>query len=283
MSAAAPILTLRNVRVRFGGLQALDLDELVVPGASGVAAVFIGPNGAGKTTLLNAITGYAPVAPGGTIRLHGERDRELATLSRDAIVRAGVGRTFQTPLLFASLTVRESVLLATRFGSSHSWRRCFASLVGAPGRDHAEVVLAAALLETLELEGVAAVRMGSLSLPLLRRAELARCLAAQPRLVMMLDEPTAGADDAEREALVHFLTARLAPLVAEMHSAGVYRFPCVTAGVVTHDLELMRQLASAGASAPDIFVLSRGSLFTSGPLEQVVSDPRVQELYLGRI
>jgi ABC-type branched-subunit amino acid transport system ATPase component len=283
MSSAAPVLTLRHVRVRFGGLRALDLDELVIPGSGGVAAVFIGPNGAGKTTLLNAITGYARVAAGGTIRLHGEPNLELSALSRDAIVRAGVARTFQTPLLFGSLTVRESVLLAARFGTRRSWRGRLASLVHPPGRGHAEAALSAALLEALELKGVAETRMGKLSLPLLRRAELARCLAAQPRLVMMLDEPTAGADDAEREALVQFLSERLAVVVAALYGVGLYRFPVVTAGVVTHDLELMRQLAKAGVSAPEVYVLSRGSLFTSGPLDQVVSDPRVQELYLGRI
>lgn len=279
---AGAILSLRSVRVRFGGLTALDVDELAIPGTPGVTALFLGPNGAGKTTLLNAITGYATVDRGACITLHvGESGIELRGLDRDRIVHAGVARTFQTPLFFASLAVREAMLVAARFGAGPSWRDRLTSLVTSPDARVADVCRVEAIIDALGLSAVANRPLRDLPLSLLRRAELGRCLAGQPRVLMMLDEPTAGADDEERLDLARFLHHRLPRLIDHLCGNGLYRFPCVTVGIVTHDMRLLGHIAPDAPVAMRAHVLHRGRLFASGTLGEVMADPRVQDIYFG--
>lgn len=278
MNTNAPILQLRDIRVAFGGIVALDLDHLDLASHPGVASIFMGPNGAGKTTLLNVITGYARSTNGGRIAFREQTD--LTGLSRSAIVRRGVVRTFQSPPVFSSLTVREGLLLVARATQHTSWFRHVFALHGSLHAEHSCMRLADTLLKTLDLVEVADRLAGQLQLGSLRRVELARCLAAQPR-VLFLDEPTAGADETERLWLTEFLTSGLLELIATLRSDGFCRHGAVTVCVVTHDQRFARDLSKQSPVPPLVQILDQGRLLMSGPLRQVLNDPRVQKVYLG--
>ena len=175
----APLLSLRNVRVSFGGLTALDVQEADVSAAPGISSVWIGPNGAGKTTLLNAVTGYARVRRPGEVVLLDQGRIQLGELSPAQVVKHGIARTFQTPCLFRSLSVGEVLWLADRFSRS-TW---------GPGTNRAVLQkLIENVSSLLELD--VAQPTATLSLATARRLDLGRALMSCPRL-LFLDEPTA--------------------------------------------------------------------------------------------
>jgi ABC-type branched-subunit amino acid transport system ATPase component len=171
--ASAPVLELRNVRRSFGGVKAVDGVTLAI--AAGGAVALIGPNGAGKSTLFALMMGeLAPSA--GEIRLDG---RDVRRLSAQARARAGIGRTFQTPRLFAGLSVRENIAAAAALTEAE-----LASALGEVGLYERRDALASTLSQGQR-----------------KRLELAMVLAPRPR-VLLLDEPTAGMGVAERAAIM---------------------------------------------------------------------------------
>lgn len=279
MNAEGVILSLRCVRVHFGGVVALDLDAMDLQRAAGLAALFIGPNGAGKTTLLNAITGYVPIAKGEILLIDGKAER-VDGLARPAIVRKGIVRTFQTPPLFASLSLREGVALAALAGDLTSATERMVAFLRRGRSESRTSRLVNALIEELGLSDSAKTAMCELPLHLVRRAELARCLAGQPR-VLLLDEPSAGADDAEREYMANLLARGLVSLVARLAAAGLYSRAQLTVCLVTHDMSLARRASAATEKPPTAFFLDQGKLIASGPLEAVMCDERVRRTYLG--
>lgn len=280
MIDATPLLSLRAMRVRFGGLAALDVDALDLDGRAGACTVIMGPNGAGKTTLLNATTGYARLEKGSSVLLYDGERHDLARRSRDAIVRAGIARTFQSPPVFGSLTARHAVRLALlgrrrRSSLGGGWARTLSMMttVGSqPGERQ--------VLESLGLGSVADQPMQTLPLAVLRRAELARCVATEPRL-LFLDEPTAGADDPERDRLVQFVTKGLSQLLANLRDEAGWSRETVTICAVTHDLRLARDLASASNGISRAVILNRGSVLADGPLHEVLAASDVRREYLG--
>jgi branched-chain amino acid transport system ATP-binding protein len=173
--AATPVLDLREVRRSFGGVRAVDGVTLAIPERAVVA--LIGPNGAGKSTLFALMMGELRLSSG-EIRLDG---RDMRRLSAHARARAGIGRTFQTPRLFAGLSVRENMAAAR---------------AAAPEAALSEVGL-------YEQRGAPA---GSLSQGQRKRLELAMVLALGPR-VLLLDEPTAGMGVSERAAIMELVMA----------------------------------------------------------------------------
>ncbi|GAA2302427.1 hypothetical protein GCM10010234_51710 [Streptomyces hawaiiensis] len=234
--AAAPLLTARDLHVRYGGFTALDgVDLGLSPGR--ITAV-VGPNGAGKSTLFHCLAGT--LRPGrGTVRLGG---RDITALPAQARTRLGVARTFQQLAVFPSLTVAENVRVGAEQGR-----------VADPG----------AVERTLRLFGldgpVRARPAASLPTGTLRRVELARVLAGSPR-VLLLDEPAAGLDTAEVTALARVLKALAADGTALL--------------VVEHDLDLVAGLAdvvqvmTAGrivASGPPGHVLDALDALEQGP------------------
>ncbi len=175
-----PLLELRNVTRRFGGVVALDDVSLDV--ARGEIAGLIGPNGAGKTTAFNVITRlYRPDS--GEITFDGE---SLLRTPAHGIVRRGIARTFQNVELFPSMTVLENVL------------------VGAHTRRHARA-RAREILDYVEIEDLAERPASGLPYATLKRIELARALIAEPRL-LLLDEPAGGLSHEEVERLATFIT-----------------------------------------------------------------------------
>ncbi|MDA0637548.1 urea ABC transporter ATP-binding protein UrtD [Nonomuraea sp. MCN248] len=239
------MLELRDVRVVFDGFHALDGVDLTV--ADGELRFLIGPNGAGKTTLIDVITGLTRPAAG-RVRFGGY---DLVGRKEHQIVRLGVGRTFQTSVVFEELTVLENLDLAACF------RKPLWSL--ARRRRGVSDAVAEALART-GLEPLAGRSAGVLSHGQRQWLEIGMLLAQRPRL-LLLDEPVAGMSKDERERTGQLLTE-----IADDH----------TVIVVEHDMEFLRRHASA------VTVLHEGRVLVEGSVEQVSADPRVQEVYLGR-
>jgi branched-chain amino acid transport system ATP-binding protein len=251
MTASPPLLELRDVSVTFGHLRAVDGVSLAVE--PGEIVGVIGPNGAGKSTLVNTIFGFhAPTA--GSIAARG---RDLAGLSPDRRARLGFARTFQNLELFDSMTVYENVLAhaesSVRAGSGW-WSRPRSRAVDKHARVR-EVLVALGIL------ALAPRPVSELSYAERKLTEFARAMVADVQLVM-LDEPTAGVALEERREVI-----------ARMHEQ--MRRRGVAAIVVEHDMGVIKTLSTR------VYVLDGGRLIASGSFDDVVSDPRVQEAYLG--
>ncbi len=248
-SPQGSIIYLEDVTVDYDGFKALrelnfymDYREL---------RVVIGPNGAGKTTLLDVISGKVqPTAGrvifGKDIELVGRRENEIAGL--------GIGRKFQTPSIFANLTVRENLELS-RYRPS---KGVFATLRSEATADSRRQI--AEVLETIGLADKAAERAGGLSHGEKQWLEIGMVIVQQSEL-LLVDEPVAGMTDEETEK-----TARLLRAVAEERSVLV----------IEHDMEFVRSIART------VTVLHEGSVLCEGPVDQVQKDERVMEVYLGR-
>jgi branched-chain amino acid transport system ATP-binding protein len=250
-----PLCDVRDVTVRFGGVVALE--GVAMELLEGELVALIGPNGAGKTTLFNVVSGIQRPNAGEILYQH----ESINGLDPAARARLGIGRTFQTPQAFGSLTVLDNLLLPAwlpRFGG------VIPDLIPIPGagrerraaRDRARGIAAfLGIEETLD-------RYPS-ELPLGKRRliELARALAASPRL-LLLDEPASGLDAAE--------TARFAELLLRVRD--VFR---LTMLLVEHDMQLVLGVADY------LYVLNFGKLLAQGKPEEVVSNPKVVAAYLG--
>ncbi len=261
---SSPTLRFRGVKVRFDGVTALDLAELDVFDKSRVA-IFLGPNGAGKSSLINAATGYVTVQAPGKVTFENGIQCELSGLSRDRIVRMGIARTFQTPALFPSLTLEESLLLPAVLGRPASLSRRLVSLFRHPKFHGAAPDLVELLVKEFALDSVVTARMDELPFSMLRRAELARALAVQPR-VLFLDEPSAGADESETNFLIELIACKLPEMIRSLFEKGQYRYPDLAVGLVTHDRALLDGLARNCSHEPMVHYFERGQLKTSSSL-----------------
>ncbi|REE99311.1 urea ABC transporter ATP-binding protein UrtD [Thermomonospora umbrina] len=239
------LLEIRGLEVVFDGFRALDGVDLTVD--QGELRFLIGPNGAGKTTLIDVITGLTRPA-GGTVAFGGA---DLVGRKEHQIVRQGIGRTFQTSVVFEELTVVENLDLAASF------RRPLRTLLR-QRRGISDTVAEA--LETIGLTALAERPAGVLSHGQRQWLEIGMLIAQRPRL-LLLDEPVAGMSRDERERTGELLTA-----IAEDH----------TVIVVEHDMEFLRRYAS------QVTVLHEGRVLVEGGVAEVRADPRVQEVYLGR-
>ncbi|MFM7085933.1 MAG: urea ABC transporter ATP-binding protein UrtD [Cyanobium sp.] len=240
------LLELQGVSVSFDGFWALnDLNLRLAPGE--LRAV-IGPNGAGKTTFLDVITGKVKPTRG-DVRFRG---RSLVGRSEHQIARLGIGRKFQTPRVYQNLTPRRNLELAIK--GSHS---PLTLLFGTLSRQQRERVQQ--LLAVVGLESHAGQLAGSLSHGQKQWLEIAMLLAQDPDL-LLVDEPVAGLSDEETER-----TGALLRSLAGDH----------TVLVIEHDMEFIREL-----SCP-VTVLHEGHVLCEGSMEQVQSDARVIEVYLG--
>jgi urea transport system ATP-binding protein len=240
------ILQIEQVTVRFDGFTVLDSLNFGI--GRGELRFLIGPNGAGKTTLLDVITGKTKPASGRVLFEGADTRRQ----SEHSLVRRGIGRKFQTPTVFASLTVAQNIEVMLGF------RERLPALVRAlpsPARDR--------LQHTLELVGLAEradMQAGALSHGEKQWLEIGMLLAQEPKL-LLLDEPVAGMTRRERDRTGELLTA-----ISRERSTLV----------VEHDMEFVRQFATT------VTVLHAGRVLCEGMMDQVQRDPRVVEVYLGR-
>jgi len=249
------LLEIDDVTLRFGGIVALDGVTFSV--AQGRIVGLIGPNGAGKTTLFNCLSRiYRPHR--GDIRLNG---RSLRRCAASDIAALGVGRTFQSPALFDSMSVIDNVKVGAHARGRNG---ALADAVTLPSTRHEEHELdraARAMLAFVGLEDAAGRPAASLSLGLRKRVELARALAARP-LLLLLDEPAGGLNHEEVEelgGLIRTIRDRLG----------------ITVLLVEHHMGLVMKFSD------QVVVLNFGRVIADGAPEQVRDNPAVATAYLG--
>jgi branched-chain amino acid transport system ATP-binding protein len=248
------ILVAEQLSVSFGGVRAVDDVSLAV--APGLVFSIIGPNGAGKTTLFNLISGlYLPAA--GRVRLAGE---EVTALAPEELARRGLSRTFQNLQIFFRMSVLENVMVGRH---RHETTGIFADLVHLPavGRQNRRTrEAAAAALERVGLAASAQRPASALPFGDLKRLEMARALASEPKL-LLLDEPAAGCNPVE--------TAGIEAVIRRLIRDGI------TVILVEHDMRLVMNVSDR------IHVLANGRTLAEGTAAEVRANPAVIAAYLG--
>ncbi|MFB6122859.1 MAG: ABC transporter ATP-binding protein [Haloferacaceae archaeon] len=248
------VLDVEDVVKTFGGIVAVDDATFEVP--DGSITGLIGPNGAGKSTMFDLITGVL-TPDSGRIRLRGE---DVVGEPPHRVAEAGVGRTFQTPKVFAGMSVRENLAFAATDQTGES---ALGSLFrpGTVAAEEAEIGdRVQETLEFLDLDHVADDYARGLSGGQRKLLELGRVLMLDPELVM-LDEPAAGVNPA--------LTDRLLERLHELNDEGR------TLLLIEHDIDLIMN------NCDHVVVMHNGSKLASGPPSLIQEDERVVEAYLG--
>ena len=248
------MLAIDGVSRAYGGVKALRAVSLGVN--AGEIVGVIGPNGAGKTTLLNLISGYdRPDA--GAITFEA---RSLVGLTPDRILRHGIGRTFQTARLYMRMSILENVLVGLHTRIAVDWLHALACSPRFQRLERQAVERAEGLLREVGLGHQRDALPSALPYADRRRLELARALAAEPRMIL-LDEPTAGMGPGESEQMIGWILALKARGVAVV--------------LVTHGMDVVR------AACDRLYVLNHGECIATGRPGNVLNDARVITAYLG--
>jgi branched-chain amino acid transport system ATP-binding protein len=254
MTDAAALLKIEHLSRRYGGVVAVKRISFEVP--QGSITALIGPNGAGKTTTLNIISGLtAPTE--GRIMLAGE---DLAGRRSDQVCRGGIARTFQTPQVFRSMSVRENLMVGTMARGRIS---LFETAISTPRVRRDEEQLATEIdgwLDFVGLRSDADRPISELAFGRLRFVELARALAAKPKLLLM-DEPSSGLSRAEAQELRSIMLR--------------IRERAITVLLVEHNMPLVMSTADL------VVVLDKGQILAGGTPAEIRASAVVRKAYLG--
>ena len=248
------LMNIEGLGISFGGVSAVnDVSFSIKPGE--IVSV-IGPNGAGKTTLFNMISGlYLPHT--GRVRLNGE---DVTGMSPHLLARRGMSRTFQNLQIFQSMSVMENVIAGYHLQESGSVLADILNLPSSQRRARKASNGAQKLLDRVGLGRASTQEASSLSYGALKRLEIARALALDPK-VLLLDEPAAGCNAVETEEIDH--------LIAQVAAEGVAIL------LVEHDMKMVMRISNY------IVVLDHGEKIFDGKPAAAQSDKRVVEVYLG--
>ena len=246
MSNTDFVLAIEDLTVSFDGFKAIDALTLYVD--RGELRVIIGPNGAGKTTLLDLICGKTK-ASGGSIKF---KNVEMTKLQEHKIVRAGIGRKFQTPSIYENLSVFKNLEVSFPRGRS---------VLGALGFRCTDEVKARvqSVADEIGLGDALDTEAGLLSHGQKQWLEIGMLLMQEPEL-LMLDEPIAGMSARERD-----LTAELLQRICQNRAVIV----------IEHDMDFVKKIAHK------VTVMHQGKILAEGPMDQVQADPKVIDVYLG--
>ncbi len=250
-----PLLAVNSLTKMFGGVKAQDDISFSID--PGLICGLIGPNGAGKTTLFNLITGiYAPDE--GQVLFNGKDTRKMAVHQR---VEAGIARTFQHVELFGSMSLLENVLVGMHVRTRSGFWGAVSRLPWVMREEKEALEKAEALLEFTGLMDYAHHPAGDLPVGRQKTAEIARALASDP-LLLLLDEPAAGLNAVETEAL--------GQLMEQVKKRGV------TMMLVEHDMSLAMGICDK------LIVLDQGSKLAEGTPREIQNDEAVMAAYLGQ-
>ena len=255
MTSQTPMLDVSHMSISFGGLRAIE--DVSVQVNENEFVGLIGPNGAGKTTFFNSITGYIRPSEG-KILFNGEN---LVRKPPSKIANYGISRTFQNIRLFPKMTVLDNVSIPMHSTPKYS---VWAAMLGLPSVKRVQIDTEKRALEFLSIMGLVEHKdrqAGTLPYGLQRRLEIARALAASPKL-LLLDEPAAGMNNDECNELIELLR-------------GIYKTFDLTVVMIEHHIDIVMKLCSR------IYVLNLGKVLAEGTPKQIQTDPQVIKAYLG--
>jgi branched-chain amino acid transport system ATP-binding protein len=255
VTSGVPLLEVDEVSVRFGAIQALDRVSLEIQ--RGEIVAIIGPNGAGKTTLLNVVSGFYHPSEG-RIRFEG---RDRTRLRPYDVAALGVARTFQNVALFKGMSVLDNIMTGRLLKMRGSF--LLEALYWGPAKQQELLhrAFVERIIDFLEIEAIRKAGAGTLPYGLQKRVELARALAAEPKL-LLLDEPMAGMNVEEKEDMCRFIL-------------GVNDEFGTTIALIEHDMSVVMDISDR------VIALDYGRKIADGRPEEVRADQGVIDAYLG--